>query len=399
MPAPSVHIDEAILEWATPAEARYIQAVNKHLSMRAAARELGVNFAGIYQCVQRAKKRAAMKGWSPEHDMSRVVPDPYIVRGVSTYYNKEGKAAGQWVKSSLDDDRRMEVMRETIAAMAADVPRLKPARPPKRVEADLCNLYTMTDMHVGMKSWGRETHGDDWDLDIAERTISGSFDYLIGAAPPAGLGIVAQIGDFLHYDSMSAITPNAGHQLDADSRYSKMVAVAVRTLRRVVDAALAKHARVLVVIQEGNHDPIGSVWLRTVFAACYENEPRVKVLAEELPYAAVVHGATMIGWHHGHLKKVDELPLLFAAQYPKEWGATRHRYVHTGHYHHTHEREHNGITIIQHPTLAARDAYAARGGWVAERSITGVTYHSKHGQVGRVTVTPEMIEASAKGTT
>jgi len=49
------------------------------------------------------------------------------------------------------------------------------------------------------------------------------------------------------------------------------------------------------------------------------------------------------------------------------------------------------MTVIQHPTLAARDAYAARGGWQAERQVTSITYSDKFGQVARNTVTPEML--------
>ena len=46
----------------------------------------------------------------------------------------------------------------------------------------------------------------------------------------------------------------------------------------------------------------------------------------------------------------------------------------------------------QHSTLAARDAYAARGGWHSERQATSITYHSRWGQVARHTVTPEMLD-------
>jgi hypothetical protein len=53
------------------------------------------------------------------------------------------------------------------------------------------------------------------------------------------------------------------------------------------------------------------------------------------------------------------------------------------------------MTVIQHPTLAARDAYAARGGWLSERSATAITYHDKFGQVARNTVVPEMFEQAA----
>ncbi len=102
----------------------------------------------------------------------------------------------------------------------------------------------------------------------------------------------------------------------------------------------------------------------------------------------------MLCWHHGHMKKNDQLPLLFAAQYPSIWGVTSKRYAHTGHRHHHEEKEHSGMTVIQHPTLAARDAYAARGGWVAERQATAMTFHAKYGLVARNTVTPEMLEAA-----
>jgi hypothetical protein len=55
------------------------------------------------------------------------------------------------------------------------------------------------------------------------------------------------------------------------------------------------------------------------------------------------------------------------------------------------EKEHSGMTVIQHSTLAARDAYASRGGWMSERHVTSITYSDKYGQVARNTVTPEML--------
>ena len=111
----------------------------------------------------------------------------------------------------------------------------------------------------------------------------------------------------------------------------------------------------------------------------------------ELPYYVHVHGETMLAFHHGHLSKNSQLPLLFAAQYPREWGKTIKRYCHTGHRHHVEEKEHSGMTVVQHSTIAARDAYAARGGWVSERKMRAITYHAQHGETSTVTVTPEML--------
>lgn len=165
--------------------------------------------------------------------------------------------------------------------------------------------------------------------------------------------------------------------------------MAIRILRRIVDQALLKHDKVLLA--EGNDDISSSTWLRRMFKALYENEPRVEVLDSELPYYAYQHGNTMLSFHHGHLKKNDQLPLLFAAQFSKMWGDTTKRYAHCGHRHHVEEKEHTGMTVTQHSTLAAKDAYAARGGWSSERQVRALTYHNRFGLVGMNVITPEML--------
>jgi hypothetical protein len=244
-----------------------------------------------------------------------------------------------------------------------------------------------------MLAWHKENldRDGDWDLSIAEKTLTGCFDFMIEAAPAAKVGIVAQLGDFLHSDGMKAITPTSGHLLDQDGRFPKVVQTAIRILRRIVNSALAKHEQVIVLMAEGNHDLASSVWLRAMFRALYENEPRVTVIDSELPYYVYQHGQTMLAWHHGHLAKKESLPLIFAAQFPKVWGSTERRYIHIGHLHHVDEKEHPGVHVIQHPTLAARDAYAARGGWISERQCRVITYHDALGEVARNTVRPEMV--------
>jgi hypothetical protein len=187
------------------------------------------------------------------------------------------------------------------------------------------------------------------------------------------------------------VTPEHGHILDADSRFSKVVSVAIRIIRRVVDMALTAHSVVHLIIAEGNHDESSSVWLRQMFAALYENEPRLTVNDSELPFYVFQHGKVMLGFHHGHKVKNDQLPMLFAAQYPVVWGATTKRYCHTGHRHHEEVKEHAGMVVTQHSTLAARDAYAARGGWISERQVKAISYHAEHGQVAINTVVPEML--------
>lgn len=385
-------IDPKLKEWGAPMQCVYVDALNEHGTGARAAKHLGISRAVLNNGIRTLRAKAAKMGYSPDHDMTRTVPDGFAVKGVSTYYNAEGKPAGQWVKSSVDRDRMEEIMREVVSAMAESLPRQKPLPKPKQTAEHLANLYTLTDSHVGMLAWHKENLDADWDLGIAERTLIGCFEYMVNASPPAKVGIVAQLGDWLHSDGLAAITPTSGHLLDQDGRFPKVVKTAIRILRHVINFALLRHEKVVVLMAEGNHDLASSVWLRALFQALYEDEPRVEVIDSELPYYVYQHGQTMLAWHHGHLKKNEGLPILFASQFPKIWGETTKRYAHCGHRHHVEEKEHSGITVIQHPTLAVRDAYAARGGWLAERQCTAITYHSTHGQVSRVTVTPEMIE-------
>ena len=397
-PDPAAIVDPALKEWADDRVKADIDAVNLYGGYRAASRATKQTYSRLRDRIQTVERQAALAGYSPRHGMTETVPDGFKLRGRSVL-RKLDPVTGQkvellsWDKSSADDERRAEMLRAAFAAMSEDVPRVAPIPAPGQTADHLCNVFTLTDCHVGMMAWRKEG-GADWDLAIAERTLIGAFEQMVDQSPAATTCVVNQLGDFLHYDGLTPVTPTSGHMLDADGRFSKMVRTAIRVLRRVIDLALARHQTVFVVMAEGNHDLASSVWLRIMFAALYENEPRVRVIDSELPYYVHIHGETMLAFHHGHLKKNDQLPLLFAAQYPREWGATTKRFAHVGHRHHEDVKEHSGMKVVQHATLAARDAYAARGGWISDREATAYTYHARWGKVGSVTVCPEMLEAA-----
>lgn len=363
--------------------------VAAHGSIAAAARFLDIPVETFRHQVADARRA----GHEPQNQALIVgekaaAPEGYALKGTSTYYNKDGEAVGQWIKTSKDMEQLQAMQRAALAAMCAELKPLKAIRAPVKCQSDLLNLYTLTDCHVGMLAWKRET-GEPWDLQIAEQCLVDIFARMIHAAPSAEVGAVNQLGDFLHFDSLTPETPAHRHILDADSRFQKMVEVAVRILRRVIEMALAKHKTVQVFAHEGNHDPAGSVWLRVLLAQLYEKNPRVTVEQSPNPYVAYQHGKTMLGFHHGHLLKPVAMPLVFASRFSEMWGQTEYRYIHCGHRHHVEEKEHPGTKVIQHPTLSAPDAYAARGGWLSKRQATSMTYSRKDGEVARAVYIPQ----------
>lgn len=378
-------------EHATETELKYLDAYEKAGGYRPAATALGVDHTTVLKYIKRLEARVARLGVAPGHFENGVAPG-YLMGKVTVQRGADGEVERTWERQSPDQIAWREAVQAAAEAMAEELPRVDPVVPahPSYFNARLLNLYTLTDAHVGMLAWHREG-GENWDLDIAETTLTKAFAAMIDASPPARTAVVNQLGDFLHSDGMLPVTPTSGHILDQDGRFSKLVKVAIRVLRRIIDMALAKHEIVKVVIAEGNHDMASAIWLRHMFTALYENEPRVEIVNSELPYYVIEHGKTMLGFHHGHIKKPDQVAPVFAAQYAPIWGRTVYRYAHLGHQHHYYEKEHNGMTVAQHPTLAARDAYASRGGWFAARATNAVTYHDEYGQVARYTVTPEMV--------
>ena len=387
----TVSIDENLYRYCTPRQREILEAIERLGSARAASVELGMNVGGASETYLAVKRKAAKFGYAPEHDFTRPVPEGFVAKGVSTYYNSEGKPSGQWVKASLSHQALVDAMRETIAGFKDEIPPAVSTVAPVASEEQLCNLYTFTDYHLGMLAWHQEG-GSDWNVSLAEKTIIAALVQMVNQSPNAHTGVLNIQGDFLHTDGKTPVTPTAKHVLDADSRFPKIRRAAIRIIRSLVAICLQRHQEVYLIIAEGNHDEESAGWLADLFAVHYEEESRVTVNDSILPFYVFEWGNTMLGVHHGHKVRNESLPLLFAAQFPQEWGRTTRREIHCGHRHHRDEKEYNGVTIVQHPTLAARDAYAARGGWIADRAAWAITYHKKYGAVGRVMVTTEMLE-------
>ncbi len=373
------------------AQRGHIQSLIEHGSIRKAARATGRAHRRIEEAVSRVRKAAARRGFSPDHGMTHAVPDTHIASRASTLRGAEGQIRAQWTIASLTDQARLEALREAVEALKGDIQPVKAVKPPKAADADLLNVHIITDFHLGMRAWPEETRGEPFDTDIAEDLLVRWFERAIATSPNADAAVLAQLGDFLHYDGMASVTPSSGHQLDSDSRLQRMVRVAIRVLRRVIAMLLAKHQTVHIIMAEGNHDIASSAWLREVFAAFYADEPRVFVDVSPDPYYCVEHGKVALFFHHGHLKKQGEIDKVFAAKFRGTFGRTEHAFAHMGHYHHRREIESALMVVRQHRTLAASDAYASRGGYMSGREAQVITYHREHGEVQSMTISPAML--------
>lgn len=361
---------------------------NAGKTQRQIAEEYGMNKRTIEGRCSALAKKGHFHG---NENVSHHVPEGFMVKGTSTMVRANGEEVIRWVKTDQDKEKLAAMMEAAIEAFCDELPREKPHAPlVHQVKEDQLALYPVFDLHIGAMAHKHEC-GENYSTDISEKVLSDFFRYSVGVAPEAAKAVLLIGGDFLHSDGLDAVTPASGHVLDQDSRYAKLVHVAIRSVRRTVTSMLAKHREVEIQIIEGNHDQSGMIWLRAAMAAFYEDEPRVKVDVSPMVLHRTKWGKTLLGYTHGHtMKKADVRLAALATDFREEFGTSDYVYTHSGHWHHQTITEHSlGIDEV-HGQLGAKDAYAARGGWRSYRQAAVIVYSKEYGEIGRFVYRPVM---------
>jgi hypothetical protein len=384
---------ESLLEYCnSDSQTTTVQACIDEGTTNKAAKKLDKSPGTVCNTLDRIRKNASRRGWSPEHDMTKTTAPGFAIKGTSTLYDEDGKVKIQWVKTNAEVESNLEIAKQVVDIFKSDLPvyKSKPITTTGVTNPELLNNFVISDFHLGMMSWGEET-GDDWDMQIAEELLIKWFNSAIESSPNAETALLTQLGDFLHWDGMEGVTPSSGHILDVDSRFQKLVRVAIRLLRSVIDKLLATHGKVHCIMATGNHDMASSVWLREMLAHVYDNEPRLTIDLSPDIYYCYEHGLTSLFVHHGHKKRINTLSDVMAAKFREVFGRTKYSYAHTGHLHHAELKETNLMVVEQHRTLAGKDAYASQGGYISGRDAQVITYSKSFGEVSRIKISPEMV--------
>lgn len=376
-----------LLPYATPTQAKVLQAIVRHGGTRKAAVALGVNRRNIQRAVERVREAAARKDPS-QHVAS--APAGYHLRGVSTLVNASGETVMQWQKTArdpLNPGSILDAFREAIED--EPIPAVKRSAKVKGTDPDRMVVYPMGDPHLGMYAWHEEC-GTDYDLEIGERNLCAAVDHLVDLAPQTRDAAIINLGDMLHADNQAGVTSRSGHVLDMDSRWQKVMRTAIRVMHRSVDRALTKHAKVFVHNLIGNHDDLSSMMLALALAERYRNEPRVEVDTSPAVFRYREFGANLLGMTHHPRPK--GLAGIMAADQPEAWGRTKHRRWYTGHIHQERVYEDCGVIVEAFRTLAGKEAYAAAAGYRSGRSMVCDVLHKDHGRVLRHEVGIDALE-------
>lgn len=368
----------------------YLETFIKCGEWKSTARELGRNESTVRKAIKSTFRRLGkVKSRVPEHHDDPVT-DGFEVQGYSALYDQEGNRKLHWVKTRKDQADIYNDLKESLEELASDLPQRKAQKDPKGVDPQLMTVYPLGDPHIGLLTYTPEV-GADWDLKIAEEKFLPLFDKLVTTAPASKECLIIDLGDFWHYDGMEQRTMRSGHKVDADGRPSKMVKVGFRIMLQMIASALKVHETVHVKVLPGNHDDLGSIFLRVALHHIFENDPRVKVDQSPNVFQYYTWGKNLLGIHHGDKCKLANLPMVMASDMPEDWGKTEFRKWLIGHFHHDSETIHRGkdlqgCSVETFRTIVAGEGYAHEAGYRAQQDGKAIVLHKDYGEVARYTV-------------
>jgi predicted phosphodiesterase len=352
------------------------------------AKKLNVNKRNVEKVVQRVRTTAEMRGYAPDQDMTRPVPESFFVKGVSSYYNKDGELSGQWVKSSISSEQAMleafnlfkEGLMEDVAARVEPTPKPDGEKDKKKAAFYLCG-----DHHLGLKVWSPETGDDPYDIDIAKTLLFNAVDKLSGMASHCDVGVFVNLGDFMHANNLKNQTSSQQHAVDVDTRMGKAIQSVGELYKRVITRMLEAHNEVVIINVRGNHDPDASLWLNEMIKLYYEKESRVTVLDNYNKFIWYEWGENLVVMHHGDKVNPQRLLEHITRLLYKEWGRCRYKMCWTGHIHHKQAHE-SSMLFESWNILAPADSYHSEHGYGASRSMSCVILDKEFGEHSRFKV-------------
>lgn len=335
--------------------------------------------------------KAAAHGDAADYDLRHPAAPGFATKRVSTLYNAAGEVTVQWHIQEPEKAQIDRLLAEFVESYTDSMRGYhKPKAGPKKTDSDYASCYLIGDHHLGMYAWGEETGGEDYDTDIAEQILADAVDRLVnGQSIRSEHGWLINLGDFLHANDTTSLTPASKHLLDTDGRFGRVIRVAARLYKRMVSTMLERHKYVTIFNVRGNHDPDVSMMLNALLQGYYEKDPRVTVVDNYNKFLWKKWGQCLVTLHHGNGVQPARLYEAITANLSKEWGETSYRVCWTGHLHSKLAMDLGGMNFERWNVLPPNDAWAAGAGFTQTeqmRSMTCVVLHKEFGEEMRYRV-------------
>lgn len=278
---------------------------------------------------------------------------------LSQYWNKE--KGDKWIVSALvtrvaqvqvDQYNFLELLEQY------SIPEITPLTPSTlylNTESDekVCGVLSLQDLHFGKVN----------NEDMGE-ILNQSVEYLIGKAHKNYHleKILFVIGpDTLNMDTFGGTTTK-GTPVENSSSATDAYLTAFDAICKAIVTTKDFCEELEIVFIPGNHDRLSSFHLLHAVSLAFKAWPGITFNVDYAERKVITYGQNMLCLEHGDVSAKNN-PLVYAVEFPSEWGSCTHRILYTGHYHGrktkefiTENEEHGFVSRII-PALTSSDYY------------------------------------------
>ena len=304
---------------------------------------------------------------------------------LSSYWNKQ--MGDHWRVSAMVTKLKADEIGNIEELLKNFKP--KTFKTPKRIKTPgktkTAGVLSLQDIHFGKE--GNETIDKDFEetiIDLIDRATNShhleKLFYVVG-------------GDLINMDTWSGTT-TSGTPLDNCMTATQAYVQAFDALHWSINYLKQYCDELQVIYIPGNHDRLSSFHLAHALSKCFD-DPNILWDVVYLERKVHTYGDNFFAFEHGDVNTKNSL-LLYSIEFPKQWGDTMFRILHTGHLHHKKKIEY----VTQHdnfgfmmkilPSLSRTDYYHYHNKFVGSRRSGLLSLHSPDkGEICELTYSPE----------
>lgn len=271
---------------------------------------------------------------------------------LSSYWNKQHK--DYWLISAMVTQKKTEekdLLAETIKNFQPDyTPIDAPVFINDKFEAASIGVLSIQDLHFGKE--GNLDVVQDFKDAVVNLTLRAYLSHRVEKI------IYVFGGDLLNMDTFQGQTTK-GTPVDNDLRAQEAYDQAFDALYWSVNHIRQFCNSLDVVYLPGNHDRLSSYHLAHALSKCF-NDPKISFDVQYAERKVKTYGENFFGFEHGDVTK-KWTPLVYATEFPTDWGNTTYRTCYTGHFHSKKttefitDNEIHGFAIKHLPSLSRSD--------------------------------------------
>lgn len=294
---------------------------------------------------------AAEEPQSPE-EIIRILKIDTTKWKLSHYWNKQ--QSGYWLVSAFVTrikKEQQDFLKETLENFQPSYTPVKEVLVNGKFENKTCAVLSIQDLHFGKE--GNDKVVEDFKNAIINLSARAYYSHNVDKI------VYVFGGDLLNMDTFMGTTTK-GTPVDNDLRAQEAYNQAFDALYWSINYLKQFCNTLHVVYLPGNHDRLSSYHMAHGLSKCFQAEPNIIFDASYAERKVVVYGDNFLAFEHGDVTK-KWTPLVYATEFPVEWGSTNYRTCYTGHFHSkkatefVSDNEIHGFSIKHLPSLSKSD--------------------------------------------